>query len=157
MNIGINGLHFVQTHDSDPIRFDVRNADFVRVGYVECNNGKLTCMAKGGKLLYETNVNSTNPEHWFGYCADSINEYLSGITEEKLGTARVKMWRITGYKGFDNYDGPSDNNMCFEVLMDARFKKEEVEEIFLNRFSKKHRTVALSATEIATYGLAEVK
>jgi hypothetical protein len=61
---------------------------------------------------------------------------------------KIKIWNIKGYKGFDNYDGTDDNNLNVEVAMDARFKKEEVEEIFVNKFSKKHRVVVIEATEI---------
>lgn len=57
---------------------------------------------------------------------------------------KIKIWNIAGYKGRDNYDAPSDDNMSITVALDARFSKSDVEEIFLNRFSKKHRTVALS-------------
>ena len=64
---------------------------------------------------------------------------------------KIKVWNVTGYKGRDNYDGPSDDNTDFHVAMDARFTKDDVVDIFLNRFGKKHRMVALNAKLVAEY------
>jgi hypothetical protein len=64
---------------------------------------------------------------------------------------KIKVWDITGYKGRNNHDGPSDDNMNITVAMDARFKKNDVEEIFIAHFSKKNETVKLSAKEITEY------
>ena len=69
-------------------------------------------------------------------------------------TLKAKIWKVTGYKGWDDWDGPEDNNVSFTVVMDARFSKEDVQDIFLNRFSKKHRSVVIGATEIACFDVA---
>ena len=69
-------------------------------------------------------------------------------------TLKAKIWKVTGYKGWDNWDGPEDNNVSFTVVMDARFSKEDIQDIFLNRFSKKHRSVVIDATEIACFDVA---
>lgn len=61
---------------------------------------------------------------------------------------KINIWEISGYKGWSDYDGSSDNNFSFKVAIDSRFTKEEIEEIFFNRYGKKHRTVALTATFI---------
>lgn len=61
---------------------------------------------------------------------------------------KITIWQISGYKGWSDYDGVADNNFVFKIAIDSRFAKEEVEEIFFNRYSKKHRTVALTATFI---------
>lgn len=62
----------------------------------------------------------------------------------------VNIWKISGYMGWSDYDGPQDDNVNFIVAMDSRFKKEDVEEIFVNRYSKseKNRVVVISATLI---------
>ena len=61
---------------------------------------------------------------------------------------KVNIWKIEGYKGWSDYDGINDNNFSCVVAMDSRFYREEVEEIFFNRYSKKYRSVALRATLI---------
>ena len=61
---------------------------------------------------------------------------------------KITIWQISGYKGWSDYDGIADNNFAFKVAMDSRFTKEEVEEIFFNRYAKKYRTVALESTVI---------
>ena len=72
---------------------------------------------------------------------------------------KVNVWRITGYKGYDNYDGSDDNNTDIICPMDARLTKEMVEEFFCNYYSKKHRVVVLSAkcVETKTIEIAAVK
>ena len=57
----------------------------------------------------------------------------------------VTIWRIMGYKGRNDYDGPQDDNIDITIAMDSRFKKEDVEDIMLNYWSKKYRSVALKA------------
>lgn len=56
---------------------------------------------------------------------------------------KVNIWSVSGYRGFDDYDGPQDDNLHVEVAFDSRFKKEEVLAAFYKAFEK-HRTVALS-------------
>ena len=40
---------------------------------------------------------------------------------------KTNIWEISGYKGWSDYDGSSDNNFSFKVTIDSRFTKEEVE------------------------------
>lgn len=67
---------------------------------------------------------------------------------KEIRKMKIKVWKVEGYKGFNDYDGPQDNNLNIEVAMDARFKKDEVEEIFVNKFSKRHRVVVVEAIVI---------
>ena len=57
----------------------------------------------------------------------------------------ANIWRITGYKGRNDYDGLADDNIDIKVIFDSRFKKEDVEDIMLNYWSKKYRNVAIKA------------
>ena len=57
----------------------------------------------------------------------------------------ANVWRITGYKGRNDYDGPADDNIDLEIIFDSRFKKEDVETIMLNYWSKQYRSVAIKA------------
>ena len=57
----------------------------------------------------------------------------------------ANIWRITGYKGWNDYDGPVDDNTDIEVIFDSRFKKEDVEDIMFNYWGKKYRMVAIKA------------
>ena len=153
-SIEIKGLMFVQTHDSDPVRYDVRNADFKRVAYIEWDGTNLVCETAGSDcmVLYKTDVAERYVDVCLGHVADVINSHLAkNIKPKKVNALKVKTWKIAGYKGFDNWDGPEDNNVKFTVVMDARFSKEDVEEIFANRFSKKHRVVVVEAAEIACF------
>ena len=153
MNIDIEGLSFVQTHDSDPIRYDVRDDDFKRVAYVEWDGAKLVCTAADSdEVLYTTDVSERYVDICLGHVADVVNARFKAKGEcKKSKTLKVKTWKITGYKGWDDWDGPEDNNLNFTVVMDARFSKDDVQEIFLNRFSKKHRSVVIDATEIECF------
>ena len=58
---------------------------------------------------------------------------------------KANTWRITGYKGWNDYDGPSDDNTDLEIIFDSRFKKEDVEAIMFNYWGKKYRSVAIKA------------
>ena len=62
---------------------------------------------------------------------------------------KVKIWQITGYKGRDNYDGPTVDNLNFSTALDSRFKKKDVEEIFTARYAKTNRVVVIRAAELA--------
>lgn len=61
---------------------------------------------------------------------------------------KVKIWRISGYKGQDECDSKREYNVHLEVPLDARFKKDEIIDIFLNHFGKKYRYVEIVAEEI---------
>lgn len=58
---------------------------------------------------------------------------------------KVNTWKITGYKGWNDYDGPVDNNTDIEVAMDGRFKQEDVENIMFDYWGKKYRSVTIKA------------
>ena len=55
------------------------------------------------------------------------------------------IWRITGYKGRNDYDGPADDNTDLEVIFDSRFSKEDVEDIMFYYWGKRYRSVAIKA------------
>ena len=58
---------------------------------------------------------------------------------------KANIWRITGYKGRNDYDGPADDNTDLEIIFDSRFKKEDVETIMFNYWGSKYRSVAIKA------------
>ena len=57
----------------------------------------------------------------------------------------ANIWRITGYKGRNDYDGPADDNTDIEIIFDSHFKKEDVEDIMFSYWGKKYRSVAIKA------------
>ena len=57
----------------------------------------------------------------------------------------VNIWRIIGYRGRNDYDGPEDDNTNVTIAMDSRFKKKDVEDIMFNYWGKKYRSVAIRA------------
>ena len=57
----------------------------------------------------------------------------------------ANIWRITGYKGRNDYDGLIDDNTDIKVIFDSRFKKEDVEDIMFNYWGKKYRSMAIKA------------
>lgn len=58
---------------------------------------------------------------------------------------KIKIWQISGYLGWSDYDSSDDDNFKAKVAMDSRFTKKDVEEIFANRFSKKYRSIVIRA------------
>ena len=58
---------------------------------------------------------------------------------------KANTWRITGYRGRDDYDGPADDNTELDLIMDSRFKKEDVENIMSYYWNKFYRSVAIKA------------
>ena len=56
-----------------------------------------------------------------------------------LRPTNTKTWRIIGYVGRSDYDGPSDDNLDFKLELDASVTKDEVLEILETRY-KKYRT-----------------
>lgn len=58
---------------------------------------------------------------------------------------KANVWKITGYHGRNDYDGPADDNVELELIMDSRFKKEDVEELMSYYWSKLYRSVAIKA------------
>ncbi len=57
----------------------------------------------------------------------------------------ANVWRITGYRGKNDYDGPEDDNTKLDIIFDSHFKKEDVEEILAQYWSKFYRSVAIRA------------
>lgn len=90
-SIKINGLTFVQSHESYPERFDVRDADFKRVAYVELKYGYLTCRMNDAKndLIYEEELDDTMRQNSFDndeqrmFCLNRIAETIIEVIEEK--------------------------------------------------------------------------
>ena len=58
---------------------------------------------------------------------------------------KANTWRITGYRGRNDYDGPADDNTKVDIIFDSRFKKEDVETIMFNYWGQKYRSVAIKA------------
>ena len=54
-------------------------------------------------------------------------------------------WLITEYHGRNDYDGPADDNVKLELIMDSRFTKDDVEKIMADYWSKFYRSVAIKA------------
>ena len=48
----------------------------------------------------------------------------------------VRYWRITGYKGKNDYDGLQDNNVDVVIAFDSRFNKRDVEDIMFTTITK---------------------
>ena len=62
---------------------------------------------------------------------------------------KANIWRITGYKGWSDYDGPIDDNVEIDVIFDSRFRKEDVEDIMLHYWNKKYHSVSIKANILA--------
>ena len=58
-----------------------------------------------------------------------------------------KVWKITGYIGFSDYDGPEDDNLTTYIVFDERFSKKTVIDFMAYFFSKKYRTVVIDADD----------
>ena len=43
--------------------------------------------------------------------------------------AESNVWMITGYHDRNDYDGPADDNVELELIMDSRFTKDDAEKI----------------------------
>ena len=65
---------------------------------------------------------------------------MSNVVEQK-----ANVWRITGYRGNNDYDSPVDDNTKLDIIFDSRLKKEDVEDILFYYWGKKYRTVAIKA------------
>jgi hypothetical protein len=58
---------------------------------------------------------------------------------------KANVWRITGYRGNNDYDGLADDNTKLDIIFDSRLKKEDVENILFYYWGKKYRSVAIKA------------
>jgi len=59
----------------------------------------------------------------------------------------MNRWKIEGYAGWSDYDGPQDNNINREIEVDSFLTKEDIEYAFRNHYSR-HRVVSIKATLI---------
>lgn len=64
---------------------------------------------------------------------------------------KYNIWHIDGYVGWDDYDCPSDCNTHIDYIIDAKFTKEDVIDMFCNE-NKKHRVVAVCKCFLITDG-----
>lgn len=62
---------------------------------------------------------------------------------------KANVWRITGYKGRNDYDGSEDDNIKVDVVFDSRLKKEDVEEMMCQYWSRWYRNVESKANILA--------
>lgn len=60
----------------------------------------------------------------------------------------VRYWRITGYKGKNDYDVLQDNNVDVIIAFDSRFNKRDVEDIMFFYWGKRYRSVAINAEPV---------
>lgn len=58
---------------------------------------------------------------------------------------KTSTWRITGYRGWNDYDGPADDNTKLDIIFDSRLKKKDVEDILFYYWGQKYRSVAIKA------------
>ena len=58
---------------------------------------------------------------------------------------KANVWRVTGYRGKNDYDGPADDNTKLDIIFDSHFKKEDVENILAYYWDKIYRSVAIKA------------
>lgn len=65
---------------------------------------------------------------------------MSDLIEHK-----ANVWRITGYRGNNDYDSLADDNTKLDIIFDSKLKKKDVEDILFYYWSKKYRTVAIKA------------
>jgi hypothetical protein len=78
-------------------------------------------------------------------CTDDLGDNIvdGPFTEKKP----YNIWKIIGYVGYYDYDNPNDYNVCEEMYASYSVTKEEIIEIFCNKY-KKYRTVVVGKCEI---------
>ena len=64
---------------------------------------------------------------------------------------KYNIWHIDRYVGWDDYDDPSDCNTHIDYIIDAKFTKEDVIDMFCNE-NKKHRMVVVCKCFLITNG-----
>lgn len=69
-----------------------------------------------------------------------------------MAKVKVRLWKVVGYAGFHDYDGPEDYNINRVVPMPIDIDKESVEKFVASKY--KTRVVALSARH---QGVVEVE
>ncbi len=58
---------------------------------------------------------------------------------------KYNVWKISGFRGCNDYDGPADDNTEKEIIMDSHFTKDDVERIMLAYWSRFYRVVSIKA------------
>ena len=64
---------------------------------------------------------------------------------------KYNIWHIDGYAGRDGYDGPSDCNTHIDYILDAKFTKQDVINMFCNKH-KRSRVVVVCKCFFVTNG-----
>ena len=64
---------------------------------------------------------------------------------------KYNIWHIDGYVGWADYDGPSDCNTHIDYIIDDKFTKEDVIDMFCNEH-KKSRVVVVCKCLLITNG-----
>ena len=59
----------------------------------------------------------------------------------------MRRWKVQGYAGWYDYDGPQDNNFEFYYELDDKITREDVESIIKNKY-KNERILAYEITMI---------
>lgn len=70
---------------------------------------------------------------------------------------KANVWRVTGYRGKNDYDGPADDNTKLDIIFDSRFKKEDVENILAYYWDKIYRSVAIKAELLKSINMTAVE
>ena len=55
----------------------------------------------------------------------------------------LTIWEVHGYVGFNDYDGPDDNNICYRLAMPSSVTREELRALIDERYSGS-RVIALT-------------
>ena len=58
----------------------------------------------------------------------------------------TNIWIIKGYKGFNDCDGECDYNINYELEIDDKLNKEDIQQMLFNKY-KKYRNIVLSITK----------
>ena len=66
---------------------------------------------------------------------------------------KYNIWHIDGYSGWNDYDGPADCNRHDDYIMDAKFTKSDVIDMWMSIHSG--RSVAIAKCEIIKSGIIE--
>lgn len=63
---------------------------------------------------------------------------------------KFNIWKISGVKGYVSPKDIDKDNFSTEIVMDACFTKEQVEDIYFNAFEKRDRLITVKAEHIKT-------
>lgn len=70
---------------------------------------------------------------------------------------KANVWRITGYRGQDDYYDPKDDNTKLDIIFDSRLKKEDVEDILFYYWGRKYRSVAIKVELLKSINMTAVE